>query len=166
MDSSKNLEDITNRISKIPQFFQTWKRSKQLPNEKGYVYLQEFIPNANYDLKVIVVGDKLSFVCRSVRKNDFRASGGGDLFYDKSLLTKEIRDIAFSTSDKLGFQCMGYDFVVNEEEKAAKIVEMSYGFDHKVLMGSGGYWDREDNWYDEPLNAPVEILKNIILKFN
>ena len=72
--------------------------------EKGYVYFQEFIPNDGFDLKIVVIGDKLSFIGRKIRKDDFRASGGGDLFYDKNLVTQNVISSAFSTNDKLGLQ--------------------------------------------------------------
>jgi glutathione synthase/RimK-type ligase-like ATP-grasp enzyme len=130
--------------------------------ESGYVFFQEYIPNDGYDLKIVVIGDKLSYIGRKTRKGDFRASGGGDLFFEKSLVTENIISSAFSTSDRLGFQCMGYDYVVDNDNKTGKIVEISYGFSHYALMQAGGYFDRSGKWYNEPLNAPAEIIKNII----
>ena len=126
------------------------------------MFFFKFIPNAGYDLKIVVVGDKLSFIGRYNRKRDFRASGGGNLFFDKSYITKNIIDSAFNTSDKLGFQCMGYDYVVDNLTGIGKIIEISFGFSHKALLEAGGYFDRDMNWHNEPLNAPSEIIKNII----
>jgi glutathione synthase/RimK-type ligase-like ATP-grasp enzyme len=40
----------------------TLNSAKKFPNEKEYVFLQEFIPNNGNDLKIDVVGDKLSFI--------------------------------------------------------------------------------------------------------
>ena len=57
---------------------------------------------------------------------------------------------------------MGFDFVVNKDTGEGMIVEMSYGFSHQAIMTSKGYYDRDLNWHDEPLNAPVEILMNMI----
>ena len=34
---------------------------KRLPREKDYCSFQEFIPNNGFDLKVYVIGDKISF---------------------------------------------------------------------------------------------------------
>lgn len=164
--SSKNINDIKSKLKKIPQYINKRRLSKQLPREKGYVYFQEFLPNYGYDLKVIVVGDKLSFVGRKIRKNDFRASGGGNLFYEKEILTNDIIKTAFKISDTLNFQCMGYDFVIDSRDKKAKIIEISYGFSHTAQLDLGGYFDREGIWHNEPLNAPVEILKNLIDKLD
>jgi glutathione synthase/RimK-type ligase-like ATP-grasp enzyme len=160
--SAKDFDTIMKRFRRIPDFVETLSKANEFPKEKGYVYLQEFIPNDGYDIKVVVVGNKLSFLIRNVRKGDFRASGGGSICYDKALITPKIREIAFDLSDRLGFQSMGYDFVVDSRDRTEKIVEISYGFSHTAQMELGGYWDREGVWYEEPLNAPKEILHNII----
>jgi glutathione synthase/RimK-type ligase-like ATP-grasp enzyme len=162
--SAKSLKTILNRAKRVPEFLSTLKNAKEFPNEKGYVFLQEFIPNDGYDLKVIVIGDKLSFIGRNIRKGEFRASGGGDLFYDKKYITKNIIDSAFKTSDDLGFNCMGYDYVVNKETNLGYIIEISFGFSHEALLAAGGFYDRAGNWHNEPLNAPKELLHNLILK--
>ena len=160
--SSKSINTFINRAKRIPEFLMTLAQSNHFPNEKGYVYLQKFIPNDGYDLKIVTVGNKLSFIGRNIRKGDFRASGGGDLFFDKNKVTKDIIDSAFKTSDKLGFKCMGYDYVVDNKTGKGVIIEISYGFSHKALLQAGGYFDREGNWFNEPLNAPKELLKNLL----
>lgn len=160
--SSRDWETFIKRFKRIPDFIESLRNAKKMPNEKGYVFIQEFVPNDGYDLKVTVVGNKLSFLVRDVRKGDFRASGGGTIKYDKTFITDEIRAIAFDLSDKLGFQSMGYDFVVDKRDHSGKIVEISYGFSHTAQMNLNGYWDRAGVWHDEPMNAPVEVLKNII----
>ncbi|MDF2943781.1 MAG: hypothetical protein K0S01_2639 [Herbinix sp.] len=160
--SSKDWATIVKRFKRIPDFIETLKKANKFSNEKGYAYFQEFIPNQGFDLKIAVVGDKLSFIARDVRKGDFRASGGGSLYFDKALVTSDIIQSAFDISDKLGFQCMGYDYVVDTRDNEGKIVEISYGFSHTALLQAGGYWDRNGIWYDEPLNAPEEIIRNMI----
>jgi glutathione synthase/RimK-type ligase-like ATP-grasp enzyme len=162
VSSSKSFHVLYKRVKRIPEFLRNYKKSKLFPNEKNYVYFQEFVPNDGYDLKVVVVGDKLSFIARNVRKNDFRASGGGSLYYDKSLITKELIDSAFEVSDKLNFKCMGYDYVIDNVTKKCKIVEISYGFSSQALMGAGGYFDRQGNWHNEELNAPKEVIESFI----
>jgi glutathione synthase/RimK-type ligase-like ATP-grasp enzyme len=160
--SARNIKTFINRAKRIPEFLRSLANAKKFNREKGYVYLQEFIPNNGYDLKIVVVGDKLSYIGRNIRKGEFRASGGGDLFYDKNKVTKDVIDSAFKTSDDLGFQCMGYDYVVNAETGKGMIIEISYGFSHHALLGAKGYFDREGNWYDEPLNVPYEIVERMI----
>jgi len=160
--SSRSVRTFINRAKRIPEFLRTLNGAKEFPNEKGYVFFQEFIPNDGYDIKIVVVGDKLSFIVRNIRKGDFRASGGGDLFFDRKYVTQDIIASAFAASDALNFKCMGYDYVVNNETGEPKIVEISYGFSHTALLQAGGYFDREGNWHEEPLNAPYEVLNNLL----
>lgn len=163
LQSSKNINIALNRIKRLPDFLETLSKSKQLPQERGYVFFQEYIPNDGYDLKVVVIGDKLSFLARDVRKGDFRASGGGAINYNIDLISSEIRNIAFNIAKRLNFQSMGFDFVIDNRNNSPKIVEISYGFSHTAQMDLGGYWDFEGVWNDIPLNAPIEILNNIII---
>lgn len=161
--SSKSLKTFINRAKRIPEFLRSLSNAKKFNKERGYVYLQEFIPNDGYDLKIVVVGNKLSFIGRNIREGEFRASGGGDLFYDRNRITKDVIDSAFKTSDALGFQCMGYDYVVNTQTQKGIIIEISYGFSHQALLSAGGYFDRNGEWHNEPLNVPEDVLKNIMV---
>lgn len=77
-------------------------------------------------------------------------------------MTEDIIQTAFEINDKLGFQCMGYDYIVDNRTGKGIIVEISYGFSHMALLQAEGHWDINGNWYDEPLNAPIEIIKNMI----
>ena len=104
----------------------------------------------------------MGVIARKTRKGDFRASGGGDLFYDNTIINQNIVDIAFHVNDKLGFRCMGYDFVIDKNTGEGKIVEISYGFSHTALLNAGGYFDRRGKWHNTPLNAPHEILKELV----
>lgn len=160
--STKNLKTFFNRAKRIPEFLRSMANAKKFNREKGYVYLQEYIENNGFDLKVVVVGNKLSFIGRNIRKNDFRASGGGSLFYDEKIITQNIIDSAFLISKKLNFQCMGYDYVIDKNTGQGKIVEISYGFSHSALLKANGYFDEKGNWFSTPLNAPKEILINLL----
>ena len=74
--SSHDWKTFKAKAKRIPEFLRVLSSAKKFPNERGYVYLQEFVPNDGYDMKVVVVGDKLSGFYRPVRTHDFRASGG------------------------------------------------------------------------------------------
>lgn len=161
--SSHSWDDVKNKIKRIPEFLHTRTERRKFPKESGYVYLQSFVPNDNYDLKVIVVGDKLTGFSRPTRSNDFRASGGGSLVFQKDLITKDIIDSAFSAADALGSQCMGFDYVVDKRNGKGYIVEMCCGFSHTAGMLPNGWWDRYGDWHEGALNAPEEIIKNIML---
>lgn len=160
--SARSFEEFLRRLKRAPEFFFSWRSASGLPRERGYVYLQEFVPGVDYDLKVAVVGDRLSFVARSVRPRDFRASGGGDLFYDRSLVDRALIDTAFHAADAMGSDCMGFDMVTDSRSRKPVILEVSYGFSHIAQIGLQGHYDRNGDWYDEPLNAPRALLKRLL----
>lgn len=160
--SSHDKATFLAKLKRAPEFLRTRRGAKQFPNEKGYVYLQEFIPSDGYDMKIVVVGDKLSGLYRPIRSHDFRASGGGEVLYNKDLFSENIIRSAFAAADAIGFKCVGFDYVVDNRTGEGKIVEMSYGFSHTAVMGMGGWFDRDCKWHEEALNAPAELLKNIL----
>ena len=113
-------------------------------------------------MKIVVIGDKLTFCSRKVRKYDFRASGGGDISYDRGLVTDQIIDSAFSTAEKLEMDCVGFDYVVDEKTKTGKIIEMCYGFDYVVQKELGAYVDKNHQWHEEGIVIPDEIIKMML----
>jgi glutathione synthase/RimK-type ligase-like ATP-grasp enzyme len=160
--SSVSFEMFKKRFKRIPEFLRTRARAKKLPREFGYVYFQEFIDNDGFDLKVIVVNDKLSFFGREIRKGDFRASGGGNIIYDEHFMNQEVIDTAFEVSDRLGLKCVGFDFVIDRDTGKSKIIEMSYNFAHELVKKCGFYYDRKGNRFEEALDVPLEVLKTYI----
>lgn len=159
--SSHDWNTFVSKFKRIPEFFRTWNNAQRFPREKGYVYLQEFIPNDNYDIKVVVIGDKCTGFYRPVRSHDFRASGGGAFVDDASIFTEQIVKSAFATADALGMRCVGFDYVVDKRTGEGKIIEMSYGVGHNV-NGSGGYYDRNYQWIPNAIRIEDEILKFMI----
>lgn len=164
IQSTHDFSTFVSRVKRIPEFLNTRKNAKKMPIEKGYCYFQEMIPNDGYDIKVVVVGDKLSYFCRQVRKGDFRASGGGAFYYDKGVMSAQIINSAFKASDDLKLQCVGFDYVVDNHTGEGKIIEMCYGFDHTAILGAGGYFDRDHIWHKTPLNVPEKVLTNLLFE--
>ncbi|MBJ6137338.1 ATP-grasp domain-containing protein [Marinobacter litoralis] len=162
--SSRSLRDVLARAKRAPEFFFSRRLAAGRGRERGYVYLQEFIKDVNYDLKVVVIGDKLSFIGRGVRKGDFRASGGGDLFYDRDLMSPALVKAGFDAYDALGSDCSGFDMILDPVTSRPVILEVSYGFSHTALMEAGGYYDRKGEWHEGQLNAPEAVLSRLIEK--
>lgn len=162
--SAGSVGEFFRRLKRAPEFFFSRRNASARPRERGYVYLQEFVPSVDYDLKVVVVADKLSFVARSVRAGDFRASGGGALFYDRSLVNKAMIDAAFHASDAMGSDCTGFDMITDPRNGKPIILEVSYGFSHLAQIGLAGHYNRKGTWFDEPLNAPEVLLQKLLDK--
>lgn len=113
--------------------------------EKGYAYFQDFIPNNEFDIRVCVVGEKAFALKRMCRSNDFRASGSGNIIYDKKQIDERCVKIAFDVNQKLNCQSIAYDFVFDEKNEP-KIIEISYGYTHEAYDICEGYWDKDLNW--------------------
>lgn len=120
--------------------------SKMHSREKGYVYFQDFIPNNTFDIRICVVDDKAFALKRMCRENDFRASGGGRIIYDKNQIDERCVKIAFDVNDKLKTQSIAFDFVFDENNNPL-IVEISYGYSANAYDTCEGYWTKDMQWH-------------------
>ena len=73
-------------------------------------------------------------------------------------------DVAYAAADKLGMDCVGFDFVVDKGSGEGKIVEMCYGFDYEVQRDLNAYVDRNHVWHEESVFVPDEIIKMVVRK--
>lgn len=129
------------------RFFIPTEFAKMHHREKGYVYFQEFIPNNNFDIRVVVVGDKAFALKRLVRKGDFRASGSGNTVYDRHQLDERCVRMAFDANEKIKSQSIAYDFVFDKDNNPL-IVEISYGYTATAYDKCEGYWDKDLRWHE------------------
>ena len=116
------------------------------PIQKNYAYFQDFIPNNDYDIRVIVIGKRAFALKRIVREGDFRASGSGRIVYDPNQIPLECIHVAFDVTRKINSQCAGYDFIF--EEGGPKIIEVTYAFAMHAYRDCHGYWDEDLQWHD------------------
>src|SRR5690606_2383167 len=129
--------DYKKLVEGIGGFFIHPRFSRMQSKEKGYVYFQEFIPNNDSDVRLIVIGDKAYGMRRLVRKGDFRASGSNEFVYKE--IDKATLKTAFSVSKLLKLQCVAFDFVYLNGRPL--IVEMSFGFGTKGSDKCPGFWN-------------------------
>jgi len=127
--------------------------------EAGYIYFQDFIPDNDSDIRIIVVGDRAFALKRLVRENDFRASGSGFILYEKEHFDDEVIRISFEVSENLHSQCMTYDYVFLEGKPL--IVEISYGFAVEAYDACEGYWSRDLSWHEGPFNPYGWMVEDI-----
>ncbi len=159
-----NIESTKNVIKSLRRLFVSTEFARIKGREKGYVLYQKFIPNNNFDIRVVVIGSKAFAIKRMVRKNDFRASGSGVIRYDKMEIDTRCVQIAFQTSLKLNAQCLAYDFVF--DDATPLIVEINYGFAHKAYESCPGYWDDELKWHNKKVSPTKWIIEDLIREFN
>lgn len=128
--------------------------------EKGYILFQEFVPNLTSDIRVQVMGNKCYAMERSVRENDFRASGGGKIDYDGSRISKDLIKLSFDLSDKIKAQTIAFDFVL--DNGAYKLIEVSYCWGVDDGETDPGHWDRELNWHPGKINPFGWMIEDVI----
>lgn len=146
----------------IGRLLYTTDFAKQQPNERGYVYFQEFIPGNDSDLRVIVIGGRAFAIKRFVRENDFRASGSGAIEFSRAAMDERCVALAFEVNKKLGAQSVAYDFVYDEAGNPL-IVEICYGFAVEPYDACPGYWDEGLNWVEGGF-VPQEWMVALLLK--
>ena len=150
-----------NLIKSFGRLFIPTQKEKSMSREKGYIYFQEFIPKNNFDIRIIVIGNRAIALKRLCRKDDFRASGSGKIVYDKNQIDKECLKVAFQTSKDLDVQCMAYDFVFDKNNKPL-IVEISYHFSSTAYDDCQGYWDMTLKWHDKKINPQNMIIESLL----
>lgn len=133
-----------------------------LPRQRGYVYFQEFMPDNQFDDRVIVIGERAIAIRRFNRKNDFRASGSGIVKHDPKLFHTNTIGIAFEVAQKIDSQSTAFDFIYDEKGNPM-IVEISYGFVvGPIYDACPGYWDKQLNWHDDNVNPQNYIIEDFI----
>lgn len=121
-------------------------------SQKDYVYFQNFIDDAEFDLRVIVVGNSLFGYYRYANKGDFRASGAGH--YEKKAIPVTALDLAWSTYLAFGSPpSLATDFVFSPKENKYFIIESSIfiGVDTEIQLKvnniPGRYIREEESLY-------------------
>lgn len=150
------LWDVVKGIIRLAH---TTDYSRLTGKEVGYTYFQDYIPGNDHDIRVVVIGDKAFAIKRLVRENDFRASGSGNIMYDRNLFDEGIIKLSFEIADKLHSQCVAFDYV--HDKGKPLIVEISYGFSPTGYDPCPGYWDKDINWqggYFNPYGWMIEDL--------
>lgn len=117
--------------------------------QKDYVFFQEFIEDATFDLRIIIVNEKMFGYYRYPNKGDFRASGSGN--YEKKAIPKEALELAYDIKTKLNSRLMGVDLMYSESRGKYYIIETSL-FNQidtpkqLIVDGVAGYYDANDNF--------------------
>ena len=149
MNEYESSESLTKRVKKavkevvfpdriqLPSYFQI---------QKGYAYFQQFIPDNAYDIRVTIIGKRAFGFIRHNRENDFRASGSGSIEYDSSKIPEEAIKTGFRISEKMKFQSMAYDFLIDDGK--CIVNEMSYGYVDKAVYDCTGHWDIDMQWHE------------------
>lgn len=154
--------DFWSIVKGIIRLFYRTDFARKHGREKGYVYFQDFVPNNQFDIRVIVIGDRAFSIKRICRKNDFRASGSGNIVYEKEEQNENCVRLAFDINKRIGSQCIAYDFVFSAENPM--VVEISYGFSMLGYDKCPGYWTKDMVWHEELFNSFGWQIENLLSK--
>lgn len=116
-------------------------------NQKNYLYKQEFIDDASYDLRIILVGNRAFGYYRYPHKGDFRASGSG--IYEKKEIPLEALQLAIRVKESLGCLQLGVDLLYSPKSRQYYIIETSLFNqidtpEQLMVNGIAGYYDVSD----------------------
>ena len=156
----KNMQAVRGVLSGFARMFIPTEVERFSHNEKGYVYFQDFIPENEYDTRLVVIGDRCFGARRYCRKGDFRASGSGISSYEPELLDKKCIRSAFDTAKKLNAQSVAFDFIWKDGEP--KIVEISYCSTIAAYDNCQGYWNSNLNWNEKIVNPQYFMIEDFI----
>lgn len=129
--------------------------------EKGYVYFQDFMPDNDYDARLIVIGNRCFAIRRYNRSGDFRASGSGLIRYEKELVDERAVRLAFDTATKINSRSIAFD-IIYDEKSNPKIVEVSYCYSLTAYDRCEGYWTKDLDWVQGKFNLQFCIIEDLI----
>ncbi len=132
--------------------------------DRNYVYFQEFVPENNFDIRIIVIGKRAFAIKRMVREGDFRASGSGFIIRDIDDIPIKCVRIAFDVTRALKSQSCAFDFVYRDGQWL--IIEVSYAFSLQVYVDCPGYWDSDLNWQAGKFSPEEFMIEDVLSELN
>jgi len=156
----KTLKSFFNISRGVARLLIPTKIEQDFPPEKNYVYFQDFIPDNDHDIRVIVIGHRAFAIKRLVRGNDFRASGSGKIIHDPDQIPHKCLTMAFEAVNALKTQCLALDFVFIG--KSPLVVELSYAFSVRGYQDCPGYWDQDLNWFEGKFIPEHFMIEDIL----
>lgn len=150
-------------LKRLPNTLLTLVRLRQeIARERGYFYLQEFIPNNDHDTRVTVIGDRAFAFRRMVRPGDFRASGSKLIDFDPRDIDSGCIKMAFEAAKRLGTNCIAFDFIRRPTDMSLVIIEMSFGFNPDAIFKCPGHWRNGMIWSDGQMWPQDAILDDFL----
>ncbi|PCH53670.1 MAG: hypothetical protein COC22_01995 [Flavobacteriaceae bacterium] len=159
---AKQIKNPILLFKKVIGFLKKNRRERSMANvEKGYAYFQEFMPNNDFDTRIIAVGDIAFGIRRFNKVGDFKASGSGKIDYSVNKIDVNMVSIAFKTTEAIGAQCLAFDFVY-DSKNAPKIIEICFLFSMLAYDKCEGYWNRDLIFKEGKFNPQELMIENFI----
>lgn len=158
----RNIETMLGLFKGVARLFVRTTVEKNQSRDIGYIYFQDFVPNNDHDIRIIVIGDKAFGIKRYCREGDFRASGSGNISYSKKDIPEELIKLSFEYSNRLNMQSVAFDYIYDNGKPL--VVEISYAFSISAYDPCVGYWDRKLHFHDEHPNPQYFMIEDIVNK--
>lgn len=139
-DWGATLKRLPNTLHNIREMY------RSMPHERGYVYFQEFMSGNDCDTRVTIIGDRAFAFRRMVRKDDFRASGSGNIDWSQNAIDPSMINLAFTAAERIQSRCMAFDLIY-DCDKNPVVVECCYGFVPDAIAKCPGYWDKSMSFH-------------------
>jgi glutathione synthase/RimK-type ligase-like ATP-grasp enzyme len=139
------------RTKKVAKGWPEYDPLEDYYSYKEYMYktrnfiIQKFIPDLEFDFRVLAVFDHFYITKRHVREGDFRASGA-KLFDNNTGDVQNILNFAQTISDRFKHPFLSMDIAVSGE-KHYLLEYQALHFGNNVIKLSEGYYQKEkDTW--------------------
>lgn len=119
------------------------KYKKQYPKKSGRVIFQEKINGVDHDWKILVFGNRCFCLKRSVRKNDFRASGSGIFNFD-AVPVNQLLNFALNVKRKLDTPWVSLD-IIEKNNRYYLIEYQSVHFGLSTLINNNYYYEYNES---------------------
>jgi glutathione synthase/RimK-type ligase-like ATP-grasp enzyme len=157
-----SLKQLAEKLRRMPQLLVSLHEERSRGRrERGYLYLQDFVPDNSFDTRITVIGNRAFGFRRMVRPGDFRASGSGDISYDPGGVAREAVAIAFDITRKLGARSLAFDFAL-DPVRGYVVLEMSYTYVSAAVARCSGYWDDAFLWHEGSVWPEDAILDDVL----
>lgn len=146
--SVSKLSSLVNALKETAKIFVKSRYEKVRGLEKNYVLFQEFLPANPFDVRLVVINQKIFGMRRFNRPNDFRASGSGFFDYSPEHISVSCVQLAIESATRLRSRAVAFDFIFDGANP--KIVEISYGINVQGYRDCEGFWDFDGAWHQSP----------------
>ncbi|HKZ10779.1 MAG TPA: hypothetical protein VJL61_08735 [Rhodanobacteraceae bacterium] len=105
----------------------------------GYFYAQEFLPGNEFEVSIIIVGNRAFAVRRFTQPGDFRTRGSsGGMDWSPESIGEDAVRLAFYTARKLGAQSVAIDILRRSNEPM--VIELTFNYASWVVRACPGHW--------------------------
>ena len=123
----------------------------------GYFYAQEFLPGNEFEVSVIIVGNRAFAVRRFIQPGDFRTRGSsGRMDWSPEQIGEDAIRLAFHTARKLEAQSVAIDIL--KRSGMPIVIELTFNYASWVVRECPGHWAL----HGDPASGRLEWVGGIV----